>query len=69
MPRVLLGIAGLALFAMPISAQTADDIVARYIKTIGGIEKIQAVRTLRRTGKFTGGGGFSAATLMEMLSE
>jgi hypothetical protein len=65
MPRVLLGITGLALFAMPISAQTAEGIVVRYIKTIGGIEKIQAVRTLRRTGKFTGGGGFEAVVVQE----
>lgn len=65
MPRVLLGIAGLALFAMPISAQTVEDIVVRYIKTIGGIEKIQGVRTLRRTGKFTGGGGFEAVVVQE----
>jgi len=65
MPRVLLGIAGLALFAMPISAQTSEEIVARYIKTIGGREKIQAVRTLRRTGKYTGGGGFEAVVVQE----
>src|SRR5258708_5913724 len=29
------------------------------------MEKIQAVKTLRRTGKFTGGGGFEAAVLQE----
>ncbi|MCA1593230.1 MAG: hypothetical protein LC754_11390 [Acidobacteria bacterium] len=65
MRRLLLGIAGLALFAMPASAQTADEIIAKYIKTVGGMEKIQAVKTLRRTGKFNGGGGFEAAILEE----
>jgi len=65
MRRVLLIVAGLALFAINASAQTADEIVAHYIKTIGGMEKIQAVKTLRRTGKFTGGGGFDAVVLEE----
>jgi hypothetical protein len=50
---------------MPLSAQTADDIIAKYIKTIGGMERIQAVQTLRRTGRFTGGGGFEAVVVQE----
>ncbi|MFN2492532.1 MAG: hypothetical protein ABR501_06575 [Pyrinomonadaceae bacterium] len=65
MRRVLLMLAGLALFAIPGSAQTAEDTVAKYIKTVGGADKIQAVKTLRRSGKFTGGGGFEAAILEE----
>ena len=44
---------------------TADEIVAKYVKTIGGMEKIEAVKTLKRTGKFTGGGGFEAKVLEE----
>jgi hypothetical protein len=39
--------------------------VTKYIKTIGGMEKIQTVITLRRTGRFTGGGGFEAVVLEE----
>jgi hypothetical protein len=65
MRRVLLIMAGLALFAIPVSAQTAEEIVARYIKTVGGMEKIQAVKTLRRLGKYTGSGGFEAVILEE----
>ena len=65
MHRVLVSIATLALFAMPASAQTADEIIAHYIKTIGGMEKIEAVKTLRRSGKLTGGGGFEAVVLQE----
>jgi len=65
MRRILQGIVGLALFAMPVSAQTAEEIVAKYIKTIGGKDKIEAVKTLRRTGKFTGGGGFEAVVIQE----
>src|SRR3989442_13681877 len=65
MRNVILRLAGLALLATPLSAQTADEIIAKYVKTIGGMDKIQAVTTLRRTGKFTGGGGFEAAVLQE----
>ena len=66
MPRTLLAITALAaLVAAPLMAQTADDIVSKYIKTIGGMEKIDAVKSLRRSGKFTGGGGFEAAILEE----
>jgi hypothetical protein len=65
MRRVLLGIVALALLATSVSAQSAEEIVGKYIKTIGGIEKIQAVKTLRRTGKFTGGGGFEAVVIQE----
>ena len=65
MRRVFVSIATLVLFAMPASAQTVDEIIAHYIKTIGGMEKIKAVSTLRRTGKYTGGGGFEAAVLQE----
>jgi hypothetical protein len=65
MRRVLLMLASLAFLAIPASAQTAEEIVAKYIKTVGGPEKIQAVKTLRRSGKFIGGGGFEAAILEE----
>lgn len=65
MRRVLLGIAGIVLLANSVAAQTVAEVVARYIKTVGGEEKIQAVSTLRRTGKFIGGGGFEAVVIQE----
>ena len=65
MRRTLLAITALALVAAPLMAQTADDIVSKYIKTIGGMEKIDAVKSLRRSGKFTGGGGFEAVVVQE----
>ena len=65
MRRFLLALAALAVFAVSASAQTADEIVAKFIKTIGGMEKIQAVKSLRRTGKFNGGGGFEAVIVEE----
>src|SRR5438445_664438 len=65
MRRVLLGI-GIAFLAVANGfAQTADEIIARYVSTIGGMEHISAVTSLRRTGKFTGGGGFEAQVVDE----
>jgi hypothetical protein len=65
MRRLLLGAAVVLLCAAPASAQTAEEIVAKFIKTVGGMERIQAVKSLRRTGKFTGGGGFEAVIIEE----
>jgi hypothetical protein len=55
----------LSLLAVPLNAQTADEIISKYIKTVGGMDNIQAVKTIRRTGKFIGGGGFEAKTVDE----
>jgi len=63
MRKSVLGI--VALFAIPLWAQTADDIIAKFIKTTGGMDKINAVQTMRRTGKFQGGGGFEAGVVEE----
>lgn len=52
-------------FGLSVSAQTADEIIARYIAKIGGIEKLQAIKTMRATGKFIGGGGFEARVVDE----
>lgn len=65
MRRLLLAVVALAVFALPASAQTADEIIAKYLKTIGGAAKLEALKTLRRTGKFTGGGGFEAVVVQE----
>ena len=65
MRKAVLVAAALGLLTLPLSAQTADEIVAKFIKTIGGMEKIQAVKSLRRTGKFNGGGGFEAVIVEE----
>ena len=65
MRRILVLLAILPLFAVPAAAQTVDEIIAKYLKTVGGMEKIQAVQTLRRTGKYVGGGGFEAEIVQE----
>jgi hypothetical protein len=65
MRRIIMELAGLLFIVISLQAQTAEEIIAKYIKTVGGIEKIHAAKTLRRTGKFIGGGGFEAAILQE----
>jgi hypothetical protein len=44
---------------------TADDLIAKYVAKIGGADKLQAIKTLKKSGKFTGGGGFEAKVVEE----
>ena len=44
MRKAILALAIAAFFAPVVTAQTADEIIAKYIKTVGGMNKIQAVR-------------------------
>jgi len=46
-------------------SQTADELIAKNIDARGGIEKMKAIKTLRATGKFEGGGGFTASVGQE----
>ena len=55
-------LAVVTLLAVPLSAQSVDSILGRYLKTIGGMDRIQAVQSLRRSGRFVGGGGFEDET-------
>ena len=64
MRKIIIGLT-LALCASPLSAQSADEIIARYIKAVGGMDRIQAVNTLRRVGRYTGSGGFEATVVQE----
>jgi hypothetical protein len=65
MRLALLALATTLVFAAPARAQTADDVIARYITRVGGMEKIAAARSLRRTGKYVGSGGFEAIVVQE----
>jgi len=65
MRGTLLKITALAVCATPLSAQSVDSIIGKYLQASGGIAKIQALQTLRRTGKYTGGGGFEAVVIQE----
>ncbi len=68
MRKTLLALVGLVAINVTGQAQarpTADDIIARYIKTVGGAATIQAIASLRRIGKFTGDDGFEAVVVQE----
>ena len=65
MRRILFALAGVAFCVGSAAAQSADEVVSKYLHAIGGMEKIQAVHSLRRVGKFVGGGGFEAAIVQE----
>src|SRR2546430_4140691 len=58
-------LAAFVLCAAPLSAQNADSLIAKYVQASGGMARIQALQTLRRTGKFTRGGGFEAVVAAE----
>ena len=60
MRKLLFAFVILIVTAVSAASQTADEIVNKYIKTVGGMEKIEAVRSIRRTGKVIAGGGFAA---------
>jgi hypothetical protein len=46
-------------------SQTADELIAKNIQARGGLEKMKAIKTMRITGKFEGGGGFTASVGQE----
>jgi hypothetical protein len=47
------------------STPTADEIIARYAQRIGGADRIRSIQSVRRSGKFYGGGGFEAEVTYE----
>ena len=72
--RRLIGIVTGLLAAAGLSAQAgqpaptpknADEIIANYVKTIGGMDKLEAIKTLRKSGKYTSGGGLEARVVEE----
>lgn len=65
MRKTMLGAIVLAILSVSAMAQNADEIIAKYVKTIGGMDKIKAIKTLRKTAKFVGGGGFEAKIVEE----
>src|ERR1700730_3909577 len=63
--RHYLGVAVASLCcAAPISAQTAEELVARNIEAKGGIAKIKAIKSVRMTGRLQQG-DFSAGVGQE----
>jgi len=48
-------------------SQTADELIQKNTEAKGGIDKIRAIKSMRMTGKLSGGGGFTAATGQDNL--
>ncbi len=63
--RKLTGVLAGLFLAAALPAQTADEIIASYVKTIGGMEKLEAIKTLKKTGRYTSGGGLEAKVFEE----
>jgi hypothetical protein len=59
---VLAAVSCLSVFSV---AQTAEELVNKNIQAKGGIEKMKAIKSMRMTAKFDGGGGFTAAQAQE----
>jgi hypothetical protein len=65
MRRAVMVLAAVACASIFVQAQTADELVNKNIQAKGGIDKIKAIKSVRITGKLSGGGGFTAATVQE----
>jgi len=63
--RLFVSLACLTILALPVSAQTADEIVNKHIQARGGLEKLKAVKTIRYTGKMQMGQGMEAPAVLE----
>ncbi len=69
MRKCFLSVIALTL-AVPASASaqatpSADEIITCYVRRIGGAERLRAVQSVRKSGRFYGGGGFEAVVTNE----
>lgn len=67
MIRKLLLLAAIALAGTSLSAQTADEVIAKYVAARGGIDKIKAVKSERLTGTISFGPEAEGPFLVERL--
>jgi hypothetical protein len=65
MRHALIVLLAVCCFATFSSSQTADELIAKNIEARGGMEKMKAIKTIRTTAKFEGGGGFTASVSQE----
>ena len=64
--RLLVGFGLAALVALPASAQTVDEIIAKNNDAKGGLAKQKAVQSIRMTGRATVGPGIEAPIVFEL---
>lgn len=62
--KYLFGLVALAAFSLSASAQTVDEIIAKHVEALGGMEKMQAQKTRRASGKLSLPGGLEAPITM-----
>lgn len=62
-PRLL---AALLLVASPVSAQTVDEIVGRYLAARGGLERIRSIQSMRLQGTISPAPGASGPFRLEL---
>ncbi|MEW5984176.1 MAG: hypothetical protein AB1806_17630 [Acidobacteriota bacterium] len=55
-----------AFVAVPVSAQTADEIIAKNLEAKGGADKLKAVQSIRLTGRMLIGPGVEAPIVLEL---
>ena len=65
MRHAVIMLAAVACLSVSTMAQTADELVNKNIQAKGGMEKIKAIKSVKMTGKLSGGGGFTAAVGQE----
>lgn len=53
------------LFSQTAFSQTVDEVIDNHVKAIGGMDKLSALKSVRFTGKFAGG-GFEVPVVMTM---
>jgi outer membrane lipoprotein-sorting protein len=63
--KSLFAITLVALAAVSASAQTVDEIIAKHVTAMGGMAKLNAVKSMRITGKMTLGPGLEAPAVIE----
>lgn len=50
------------LCSLSLAAQTVDEIIAKHVEAVGGMDKLKAVNSVRMSGKFTAGNLEATAT-------
>ncbi|MBI2835232.1 MAG: outer membrane lipoprotein-sorting protein [Acidobacteria bacterium] len=65
MKKLLVCLSAVASLAVPASAQTVDEIIAKHVQARGGMDKLKAVTSIRYTGKMTVGPGIEAPVIVE----
>ncbi|MGB9084360.1 MAG: hypothetical protein WCB56_16560 [Terriglobales bacterium] len=65
MRHTLIVLIAVCCFAAFSFSQTADELIAKNIQARGGMEKMKAIKDFRMTGRFEGGGGFTASVGQE----